>query len=457
MKIEGVYDSINHTIPVTGKVRVDNMEYRSKDLSQGFSIKSSDVEFSDKRIDVKTFDGNLGNSDLSLKGYVENYLDYLLHEDALLTGEFDFNSNMFDVNEWVSEEDNNIDQNTESGTIEDSTSTESYDIPQNIDFVLESKINKVLYDNLELKDFAGQILVRNGAIYFNEVGFTSLGGLFKMAGSFDTKPEEKSSFDFDLEIVKLSIPESYKYFNTIQMLAPVAEIMEGSFSSDFKLKGELDKDLSPDLSTLTGKGLINIANAAIRGSESQVISGITQVSKLSNQSANVSLTDVILNSEIENGRVFVQPFNVSFGDNNALIAGSNGLDGSLDYNVKLDVPQEIINTAGSLLSSISGQEINMNSEDVKLNIKIGGNYNNPKISILGAEAGENKKAAEEALKATVEAEKEKAMEEAENLLEAQKEKAPEEVQKILEEHEDEIEEAKDRLKKFFKKDGGKRL
>ena len=220
-------------------------------------------------------------------------------------------------------------------------------------------------------------------------------------------------------------------------------------------KGELGKDLSPDLSTLTAKGLINIANAAIRGSESQVISGITQVSKLSNQSTNVGLTDVLLNSEIENGRVFVQPFNVSFGDNNALIAGSNGLDGSLDYNVKLDVPQEIINTAGSFLSSISGQEINMNSKDVKLNLKVGGNYNNPKISILGTEVGENKQAAEEALKARVDAEKEKAMEEAEKLLEDQKENAPEEVQQILEEHKEEIDEAKDRLKKFFKKDGGK--
>jgi F0F1-type ATP synthase membrane subunit b/b' len=47
------------------------------------------------------------------------------------------------------------------------------------------------------------------------------------------------------------------------------------------------------------------------------------------------------------------------------------------------------------------------------------------------------------------------MVEAEKLLEAEKEKAPEEVQKVLEEHEEEIEKAKVRLKKFFKKDGGK--
>ncbi len=453
--IEGVYDTVNHTIPVSGEVVVDNLYYRSKDFQQGFTISSSDIILDDRRIDVKTFEGNIGNSDLSLKGYVQNYIDYVIHKDAILVGEFDFNSEFFDVNEWLAEGSGEINDKSESDAIEDSLSYSSYKIPQNIDFILESEIKKVLYDNLELNDFAGQVVVRDGAIQFNEVGFNSLGGQFNIAGTYDTKPEDNSSFDFKLDIERLSIPESYKQFMTVKMLAPIAEIMEGNFSSSFKLKGKLGKDLSPDLSTLSGKGILNIAKAAIRGSESEVISGITRVSKLKDQSTDVSLTNVILNSEIENGRVFIQPFNVRFGDNNALIAGSNGLDGSLDYNVKLDVPQEIINTAGSLLSSISGQEINVNSEDIKLNIKIAGDYNSPKISILGAETGENKKAAEEALKATVEAEKEKAMVEAEKLLEAEKEKAPEEVQKIMEEHEEEIEKAKTRLKKFFKKDGGK--
>jgi hypothetical protein len=453
--VEGIYDTVNHTIPVAGELKVDNLFYSSKDLPQGFRITTSDILLDDKRIDVKTFVGNIGNSDLSLKGFVQNYIDYVIHEDAILAGEFDFNSDYFDVNEWLSEGTDEIKEKPESELNEDSLSASGFKIPRNLDFVLESKIQKVIYDNMELNDFAGQVIVRDGAIQFNEVGFNSLGGHFNIAGSYDTKPEDNSSFDFNLNIEKLSIPESYKQFMTVRMLAPIAEIMEGNFSSNFKLKGKLGKDLSPDLSTMSGQGILNIANAAIKGSESEVISGITSVSKLRDQSTDVSLSNVILNSEIENGRVFIQPFNVSFGDNNALIAGSNGLDGSLDYNVKLDVPPEIINTAGSLLSSISGQEINVNSEDVKLNIKVSGNYNSPKIGIIGAETGENKQAAEEALKATVEAEKEKAMVEAEKLLEAEKEKAPEEVQKILEEHEEEIEKAKTRLEKFFKKDGGK--
>ena len=94
----------------------------------------------------------------------------------------------------------------------------------------------------------------------------------------------------------------------------------------------------------------------------------------------------------------------------------------------------------------------MNAKDVQLNLKVNGDYNNPKINVLGIESGESKQVAEQALKATVEEEKEKAIVEAEKLVEEQQEKAPEEVQKILEEHGDEIEKAKSRLKQFLKKD-----
>jgi hypothetical protein len=450
LKINGVYDTVSNTIPVSGIVNINDLNYTSKELPQGFRIESSEVALNTKRIDVKSFRGKVGNSNLVLKGYLSNYIDYFVHENAILDGKFDFTSDFVDLNEWMAGEEESEIEN------EDTASLEIVKIPADIDIVLNSRIEKVIYDNLELEDFKGQVVVRNGAIRLNEISFNTLGGLFIMDGMFDTKDEINPTFDFDLSIKDLSIPESYNHFVTIQMLAPIAEIMEGSFSSNFKLNGALKNNFSPDLTTLSGSGLLNITNATIQGSKSKVISGITKVSKLSGESSNVGFSNVILKSQIENGRVFTQPFNVKFGENNALIAGSSGLDGSLDYNIKIDVPPKVIQTAGSLLSSIAGKDFNVNAENVKLNLKVKGNYEDPKISILGIETGESERAAQDALEAAVEAEKEKAIEEAEKMLEAEKEKAPEEVQKLLEEHEDEIEIAKDRLKKFFKKEESKK-
>ena len=458
--IDGVYDTVRNTIPISGNLKISDMDYQSPEFKQRLQISSSDLDLSEKRIAVNNFKGQIGKSDLALKGYLENYIDYILHEEALLTGKFDFQSEFLDVNEWMPEdEDTNNDtesgeQSQEKNDTQVADSEEPFRIPTNIDFILDSKIKKVLYDNLELDDFAGQMIVRNGAIQFKQLGFNSLGGQFSMDGTFDTNTGGNSVYDFDLGIKELSIPESFKYFMTIQTFAPIASIMEGLFSSKISIKGGLHDDLSPDLTTLSAKGFLNIAKAAIRGSESKVITEINQVSKLSGQSTDIRLADVILNTEIENGRVFVQPFNIRLGENNALIAGSNGIDGSMDYSLKIDVPKNMTSTAGTFLTSIAGKEVDLNSKDLKLNLKVGGFYNDPKISVLGVESGESGQAAEEVLKASLEKEKEKALVEAEKLLDEKTEEAPEEVQKILDDHEEEIEIAKDKLKKFFKKDKG---
>ena len=449
--VSGVYDTVNHTIPVSANLQIKDLNYVSQELPQGFGIESSDVILNTESLKVNSFKGKIGNSDLVLKGYLSNYIEYLIHENALLEGRFDFSSSIVDLNEWTVEE-----EGTENEK-EDTSNIEVIKIPANIDFVLDSRIEKVLYDNLELKDFKGQLIIRDEAIHLNEVGFNTLGGFFTMDGVYDTKDEAHPKFDFDFSIKDLSIPESYNHFMTIRMFAPISKLMDGTFSTNFKMNGELKNDLTPDLKTISGKGIINIINATIKGSESKVIAGITQVSKLSNESLNANLYNVLLESQIENGKVYTQPFNVKFGQNNALFAGSSGLDGSIDYNIKLDVPPRVIQTAGSLLSSFTGKELNVNDKDVKMNLKVEGNFTDPKISILGVETGESGQAAEDELKAVVEAEKEKAIEEAEKILEEEQENAPEEVQKILEEHEEEIDKAKDLLKNFFKKDDeGKR-
>lgn len=450
LEIHGVYDSVKHIIPMEGKVEITDLYYKSGELQQGLAIQSSDLIFNTANIEVQNFIGRLGNTDMRLNGHLSNYIDYIFEKNSILGGKFDFYSTLVDVNEWAATEEGS----SEKPVDVDSASNRIIKVPRNIDFVLDSKIDKVLYDNLVLKDFKGQLVVRDGALYFNEVGFNTLGGLFSLKGAYDTREEDHPKFDFNLAIKDLSIPEAYRHFMTVQMLAPIAEIMEGSFSSDFSLNGELKDNFLPDLATLSGKGILNIAKAAIIGSQSNVISGITSVSNLTTESTNVGLANVLLSTEVENGRVFTQPFNVRFGENNALIAGSSGLDGTLDYNVKLDVPPQVIETAGSLLSSVTGQSVDLKSGDVKLNLEVKGKYDNPAIKVLGIESGESKKAAETALKAKVEAEKEKVIEQADSLLEVQKDQAPEEVQKIMEEHGEEIQKAKDRLQKFFKKDEG---
>jgi hypothetical protein len=448
--IEGVYDSVKHTIPVSGKLDINQLSYAGPDLPLKFGIDQARTELTTRRIGINQFSGYLGKSDLTLTGYLNNYIAYLLEEDQPIQGEFDFRSNELDLNEWMASDDS-----TQTET-QDTVELEVVKIPENLDFVLHSEMDLVYYDNLELRNVKGDIRMKDGILKLENLDFKTLGGDFVIGGTYNTRDIENPSFDFQMDIQKLSIPRAYRSFFTIKQLAPIANLMEGDFSTDFKLSGKLKSNMMPDLTTLSGSGVLEILNAAIKGADSKVISGITSLTNLSQESTNVTLKDVLMTTRIIDGRVLVQPFTISMGGNKAVVAGSYGLDGSLDYRLKLDVPPGLVQSATSLVSSAIGQDLNVNAKDVKLNLGIGGTYKDPKINILGAESGGNEAAAKNALKTVVDEEKEKLEQEAEKKLDEQTEQLLEQTGDIIEKEEvkDQVDKAKETLKQLLKKKGG---
>lgn len=451
---EGVYDSVSMTIPASGILMINNFKYVSKDFPQGFGINSSTLALNTKKINVKNFNGYAGNTDLNLSGTVSNYIGYALMENEMLTGEFNFQSKLVDLNEWMTKDTTAVEET-------DTAHLEVVEVPGNIDFVLKSSIDKILYDNLELMNATGNIIVRDGVIRMDNLAFNTLGGDFAIGGTYNTQDMDHPKFDFSVSIQHLAIPKAYQSFVTVQKLAPIAQIMEGNFSTDLKMGGELQRDMMPAWNTLSADGILKIVQAAVKGTDSKVISGVTSLTKLSGESTNVTLRDVLVSTQVRDGRVFIEPFNVKFGNNNAIIAGSHGLDGSMNYTIKMDVPPGAVQTVTQLASSLAGKNFNVNSKDVKINLGIKGTFDKPEIKVLGLESGGTAVAAKEALKAKVQEQKEKVTEEAEKVVEEKKEEikqqAEDEIAKKKEEAKEEVnkelDKAKDKLKDLFKKKG----
>lgn len=386
-------------LPTSGTMQVRDLSYVSEDLPQGMKISQAQAAFDPERIALESFQGTVGKSDLRLSGYLSNYLGYALADDQTLRGQLDMKSGKFDLNEWMTDEE------APAPTEEDTATLAVVEVPKNIDFTMNANIAEVLYDDMSLSNMNGQIVVRDGVVRMNDLDFASLGGQFAMNGTYDTRNLERPAFDFNLDIKDLGIKESYQTFNTVQALAPIAQNMNGDLSTRFSIAGLLKPDMSPLLNSISGKGLLDIANAAVE--DSKVVGAITAVTKLSN-TKTIALKDTRLQFEIKNGRVFVQPFDVNVGNFKTVIAGSNGIDGSLDYDLKMTVPAGSVGTAvNSAIAKFTGSGGNVSS-DILLNLSLGGTYDDPKVGLAGAEAGQGaKEAVKVAVKEKVDEQKEK--------------------------------------------------
>ena len=274
----------------------------------------------------------------------------------------------------------------------------TFEIPKNIDFSFDSKIATLYYDNLTLENVIGNLTVKNGALNMTDFSFDLLGGRVAMNGVFDTSEPQIPKFDYNLDLSQLSIPEAFTKFSTVRVFAPVAQYTVGSFSSIFRISGALNSQLKPIYPSLNGMGSIEVKEASVK--ESKLVNGISQLIGYNFSTGNISMSDVILSASIEKGRSYVKPFGFNIGEHEAMISGSIGADGILDYKVTTDIKAGTLGQQlNTLLAGLKGQGTDPSSDVIPITFKVTGNYSNPKIALENTLTGDKsiKESATEAI------------------------------------------------------------
>lgn len=370
-------------LPTSGSMSITDFVFASEDLAQPFGIQSAKLSFDPSAINLTDFTANSGNSDFNLNGKIENYLGFALNENEILNGQINFTSSLIDVNEFLGE----TETTEETVAPVDTSSLEVVKIPENIDFTLSASINEIKYSTLSLKSFQGKILIKDGAIILDDNSFNMLDGTFELSGSYVTKDLEQPTYDLGFNIKDLSIGKAFTSFETIQKYVPIAKQVSGKFSTDFNVNGLLGSDMMPLMDEINLTGLVNIAQATLeKGKFLQKLSAVASIKggAAADKPQAITVKDVLIKTEIKDGSLFIEPFDLKVAGQSATVAGSNTLEGALNYSMLMkDVPTgQIGNALNSALSSLTGGK-NLIADKIDLNIGIGGNYEDPKVKLLG--------------------------------------------------------------------------
>ncbi len=409
-------------IPTKGNMTFTNFVYSDKEyVANGFKMDDASFTFTPKEIIIDRFYGFLGNSDLDVKGSLSNYINYIFGENQLLKGNMTLKSNSFDVDEWLVEEEG------DGTTPEEEEPYEVIELPKDIDFTMLSTIGKVKYDNYGITNMVGEVLMKNGNACFKNTRFNMIGGNFETSGCYYTENIKKPRFDFDIDIQNAGIAKAYSTFNTVQAFAPIAQIMDGKFNTNFHLDGPLDQEMFPIMKLITGTGAISVIGAKFKNSindlavanpsnltendynllaqatdnEARVendvnndvrargkAAGAQSMIKLLGKISKVTGIDLFnkeldptsFDAGISGGKLNIKEFLTKIGANNMLVSGSNSLDGSMDYLMKMDVPSGALgDAAGKKLSGMLGAPIN--TDRIKFDLLVGGFLNDPAVKM----------------------------------------------------------------------------
>ncbi|SKC75292.1 AsmA family protein [Ohtaekwangia koreensis] len=393
-------------LPTSGTASLKDFKYITKDLPT-VTLSQAGMVFDPKKIELQNVNGTIGKSDFNVSGSVLNYLGYIFGKNETIKGAVNFNSTLLDLNEFMSDSD-------APATATDTAALSVFPVPQNIDFLLKSNIKTVKMMNYTMTNASGDVVVKDGIANLSGLKFNMLGGSFVVNGTYNAKDIAHPKYDLGLKIENVSMKEASSASSLVSTYAPIAGMVNGNFSTDFKISGELLKDMMPNMATVNGGGLIKIAQAALK--DSKLISGITSLTKLSDAN-EVTMKDVLMSASIKDGRLSVKPFDVKFGSYKTTIAGSTGMDQSIDYTLKMDVPAGKLGSQfNSLIASKTGAKADPNGT-VPVTIGLGGSVTSPSPKLI---MDEQKQQVKEAATTVAKEEGTKAIEKAVKGTEAEK-------------------------------------
>lgn len=412
-------------LPTTGKAKVQGIEFASKEYPQGIKVTSADMTFTPQNINVSNSSGFLGTSDFNATGTFSNYIGYVLNDESL-KGKVKLKSQKFNVNEWMKSS-----PTPTTGTT-NSSNLEVIEIPKNIDFVMDSEIGEVQYDNMKMNNVKGALTVGSGAVKMQNVVFQSLGGNFVTNGTYNSTDLAHPKFDFALNLDNVEIAQAYQQLNIVKYLMPIAQYLIGGVNSKLKINGELGQDMMPKINTLSGDGLMKILKGEI-SQDNPLIQKLVETTKLS-KLKDTKLNNLLMQFEIKDGTFGVKPFDIKFDDYKITASGRHGLVGSMDYALVLDVPAGKTGEAFSnIFQKWTGKAL-QGTDRVKFDLSLGGTVKSPIFGFKGSSTANSLKDAVVAeAKSQIDAAKAKALEEADRLKKEAEAKLQAEKDRILNE------------------------
>ncbi len=415
-----------------GSVTVNDLMFSSPDIPQAFAMNHAEILFSPRFVEISTLEAGMGKSDFQFTGKLENFVPYAL-SDGTLQGSFVFTSNILDLNELITSDD-------EEPVVEDTTDVPMsiIEVPEDLDLTLYSDLNTIYFDNMVISEAKGTIGVRNNRIILDDLALNTLDGRIVLNGEYNTLDPEAPIVDFDLAVQSIEIPAAYKTFNTVEKLAPVAQNLNGSVSASLEFTTFLDSTMTPVYNSMVGEGSLSSKEIKVEKSNT-----LNKLANTLNTKAfeNLSMNDLDLSFEIRNGRVYVDPFDINLGKTTMIISGDQGIDQTLNYNLNIVMPRSGIADAAftglTSAANLSGMNLSP-SDNISLDVAVGGTFTDPTVKPnlkkSAAKSVENiKQEAISQAKAELEKKKEevkaKASEQAEKIL-AKAEQEAQRVQKL---------------------------
>ncbi|MFN3753156.1 AsmA family protein [Flavobacterium sp.] len=316
-----------------GTLMLKNIKTTSEYLPKPFVIKEGTFKFNQDKMNFNDFIAAYGQSDFKMNGYLQNVIDFVLTDKAILKGNFQLHSDYINVDEFMAQTTTVADtiENTEANA----TPAGVVVIPSNFDLQFNATADKINFDGLAIDKLKGNMKISKGQLELKQSGFDLIGANVKMDLVYGSQSTEKAFFDFKILAKEFDIKRAYNEVKMFKEMASAAESAEGIVSLDYKVAGILDANMQPIYPSLTGNGVLSVKKVKMKGFKM-----FGAVSQKTGKDAikNPDVSQVDIKTKIKNNIINIERFKFKVAGFRPRIEGQTSFDGNLNIKMRLGLP-----------------------------------------------------------------------------------------------------------------------
>jgi len=392
-----------------GTVKISDMYFSTPDLPDAVRV-NSEMVFTPQFLDLKNLAAKIGTSDLQFSGKMTDYIAYAL-EDGVLRGDFNLSSDYLNVNQFLTEEQEDVQPDTAAPA-----EMTLFEVPGRVDFKIQASMKRILYNQMQIDDARGTLMIRDRAIYLDDFAMGLFDGHMMADGEYNTQDTTQPFVNFNIGLENLQVQNAMKTFRVMDTLVPLLKKAEGDISMDLKYMSELQQNMMPKMTTVDGFGELRSKKLRLKGSQS--MGNILNALEMS-QSADQSFQNLKINFLIRQGELIVKPFDVSVANIGMTISGSQRYDQTMNYDIAMKIPRSKFGGAANqvidnLVARAASKGLDINpGETVNVLANLTGTFSDPKVGLdfgqtTGSGTQDVKEQVREQIEKTIDQKKEEA-------------------------------------------------
>lgn len=319
-----------------GTLLLRDIKTHSEYLPKPFIIREGTFVFNQDKMNFNEFKATYGESDFKMNGFLQNVIDFVLTDKAILKGNFNLQSDFINVDEFMTKQEvttiypplTSVETKTEieSGVIV---------IPSNFNLEFNAIANKVNFEDLKLENLKGKMNINKGQLTLKNSAFDLIGANVKMDIVYGSQSPEKAFFDFKVNAKDFDIKRAYNEVKMFREMASAAESAEGIVSLDYNVAGILDGNMMPIYPSLIGGGTLSVKNVKMKGFK---MFGTVSKKTGKDAIANPDLSKVDIKTKIKNNIITIERFKFKVAGFRPRIEGTTSFDGKLNIKMRLGLP-----------------------------------------------------------------------------------------------------------------------